>query len=104
MTDAGLYGIKEPVTEEIVEHIDEVPDEQEGASKSIVDLPEPTELIDQLGPEEARRLINEAIDSFASASRQESWNRRRYRILHLTNALERNLDYDIERFCAPIPA
>jgi len=87
-----------------VEHINEVPEEQVGASEKTTILPEPTELVDQLGPEEARRLINEAIDSFASASRQESWNRRRYRIMHITNALERNLDYDIERFCTPTPA
>lgn len=87
-----------------MEHIDEVPDEQAGVSDAITALPEPTELVDQLGPEEARRLINEAIESFAAASRQESWNRRKSRMLHLTNVLERNLDYDIERFCTPTPA
>jgi len=87
-----------------LEHINEVPNEQAGASDAVTALPEPTELVDQLGPEEARRLINEAIDSFAAVSRQESWRLRRDRILHLTNALERNLDYDIERFCTPVPA
>ena len=87
-----------------MEHTDEVPNEQAGASEAITALPEPTELVDQLGPEEARRLINEAIDSFAAVSRQESWRLRRNRILHFTNVLERNLDYDIERFCTPIPA
>ena len=87
-----------------MEHIGEVPEEQACASEATTALPEPTELVDQLGPEEARRLINEAIDSFAAMSRQESWSRRRNRILHLTRALERNLDYDIERFCAVTPA
>lgn len=87
-----------------MEHINEVPEDQAGRSEATTALPEPTELVDQLGPEEARRLINEAIDSFAAASRQESWSRRKDRMLHLTNVLERNLDYDIERFCAPTPA
>ena len=87
-----------------MEHTDKVPEEQAGVSEAKIALPEPTELIDQLGPEEARRLINEAIDSFASVSRQESWNRRKSKMLHMTNVLERNLDYDIERFCTPTPA
>jgi hypothetical protein len=55
------------------------------------------EFVDQVGPEEARRIINEAIEQFAAASRAESWARRRERILRLTRLLEQRLDYDLEQ-------
>lgn len=55
------------------------------------------EFVDQVGPEEAKRIVGEAIDQFAAASRVESWARRRERILRLTRILEQRLDYDLER-------
>ncbi|MCS6802574.1 MAG: hypothetical protein RMM58_06710 [Chloroflexota bacterium] len=58
---------------------------------------ERVEFVDQVGPEEARRIINEAIEQFAAASRAESWARRRERILRLTRLLEQRLDYDLEQ-------
>jgi hypothetical protein len=61
---------------------------------------ESIEFVDQVGPDEARRIINEAIEQFAAASRAESWARRRERILRLTRILEQRLDYDLERVAA----
>ncbi len=57
---------------------------------------EPTEFVDLVGSDEAKRLIGEAIDQFAATSRQESWGRRRERVLRLARILEQRLDYDLE--------
>jgi hypothetical protein len=62
---------------------------------------EPMEFVDQVGPEEAKRIVNEAIEQFAAASRAESWARRRERMLRLMRILEQQLDYDLERYTPP---
>ncbi|MCS7002094.1 MAG: hypothetical protein NZ518_04515 [Dehalococcoidia bacterium] len=77
------------------------PDEPTSHDLSQTRRAEPAELVDQLGPDETRKLIGEAVEKFADASRQESWARRRERTLRLARILEQRLDYDIERFVRP---
>ena len=57
-----------------------------------------SEYVDRYTPDDVRKAVAEAVEQFASESQRDSWGRRRQRILHLVNVLERNLDTDIERF------
>jgi hypothetical protein len=59
------------------------------------------ELIDRIGPDRAQQLIFEAIDRYAASSRDESWRRRRNKLLHVASVLEGNLDYDLQQILGP---
>lgn len=74
--------------------------EPRGRIDSTLQQEEFEELIDRIGPDAAHRLIVEAVERFAAGSRDESWRRRRERLLHVTRVLESNLDYDLRRLPA----
>lgn len=74
------------------------PGEDQTADVAVVPTGGTGEFVDRYSPDDVRKIIHEAVEQFAHDSQRESWNRRRNRILHLANVLERNLDTDIERF------
>ena len=62
--------------------------------------PEPAEFVDQVGPDEARRLALEAVTTFGAG--HESWRRRREATFRDVDTIFRRLKSDFEYYEIPL--